>query len=55
MGQRGLWGKCARGELGYVEQLRWGGIVGRDGGESVAEHGVAEGACGGDGVRAGCG
>ena len=35
----------------------WGGasVGGRDGGERVAEHGVAEGAGGGDGLRAGGG
>ena len=43
-------GKTARGELGDVEELRGGVSLG---GEGVAEHGVAEGAGGGYGRRAG--
>ena len=47
--------QVAGGELGDVEELGRGGVGGRDGGERVAEHGVAEGAGGGDGLRAGGG
>ena len=42
--------QAAGDELHYVEQLR-GRFSG--GGESIAKHGVAEWACGGDGLRAG--
>ena len=41
--------------MGDVEELGWGGVGGRDGGERVAEHGVAKGACGGDGGCSGGG
>src|ERR1035441_5883983 len=47
--------ETAGGELGDVEELGWGDAGGRDGGEGVAEHGVAEGAGGGNGLGSGGG
>ncbi len=44
--------QAAGGELGDVEELGWGSLGG-EGGERVAEHAFAEGACGGDGRGAG--